>query len=106
MTDVKKNENYMTYKWHILQKHVLKAKLENDEEFQEVYEDLLIRYSIETGYLDAKMINWRQIDKERLLEKYKDTLITDKLLYQIGLYKYAEFIENVHFMRIKRFIIK
>lgn len=94
---VKKNENLMSYKRQTLQKQVSKAELENDEEFQEVYEELLLRFCLETGDSGANSINWRLIDKNRLLEKYKETLITDKLIYQMGLYKDAEFIENVHF---------
>ena len=98
----KKKAHLRSYRWQSFGKRVSQAEIENNEEYKQEYEKLLMKFRLESGDGGATKVQWRLIDKTKLPDEYKNIPFSDKLFYQLGLYKDEKFIENLRFHEYAR----
>ena len=65
----------------------------------QTFADLLHRFRIESGFQEAKCIDWKMLDSSQIPEKYDAIEIKGKLMWITKFHKNPEIVNNMHFYK-------
>lgn len=77
--------------------HVINDELNLNVKREDVFGDLLKRFRKESGRKTAICIDWKQLDRTEIPEKYKDITINSGTLLISRIFRNPEIVENIHF---------
>lgn len=91
------------YKKERLNDFVFVCRPDENISKEQVLNDLLKRYRVESGNQLACRIEWRMLDHVRIPEKYKDLIFNRRAIFSDLNYRNPELVENIHFRRYGSF---